>query len=134
MKLSKELREELDWWQHHLAHWNGRTVIQRQAQSDASLTGWGAVCDGVSTGGSWSPHGSKQCTSTAGYRFSNEGLSGGTTWDFSLAATGQLHGSGIHQQPWGDCVISSHLSSKVSMAMGPRKRHYPHSPAYTGGV
>ena len=25
-------------------------------QSDASLTGWGAVCDGVSTGGSWSLH------------------------------------------------------------------------------
>ena len=35
------------------------SLIQKQAQiviqSDASLTGWGAVWDGVSTGGSWSP-------------------------------------------------------------------------------
>ena len=34
-------------------------MIQRPAQiviqSDASLAGWGAVCNGVSTGGSWSP-------------------------------------------------------------------------------
>ena len=58
-RLSKESRGELDQWQRHLTHWNGRTMIQKQAQiviqSDASVTGWGAVCDGVSTGGSWSP-------------------------------------------------------------------------------
>ena len=58
MRFSKDAREELVWWQHHLASWNGRTVIQRQSrmkiQSDTSQTGWGAVCDGVSTGGSWS--------------------------------------------------------------------------------
>ena len=43
MRLSKESREKLDWWHQHLVHWNGRTVIQRQAQiviqSDVSLTG-----------------------------------------------------------------------------------------------
>ena len=58
MILSRDAKEDLDWWQHHLTYWNGRTVIQRQAQvriqSDASLTGWGAVCDRVSTGGTWS--------------------------------------------------------------------------------
>ena len=58
MILSRDAKEDLDWWQHHLTHWNGRAVIQRQAQvriqSDTSLTGWGAVCDGVSTGGTWS--------------------------------------------------------------------------------
>ena len=58
VRLSKDSKEELNWWQYHLAHWNGRTVIQRQTQiaiqSDASLTGWGAVCNRVSTGGSWS--------------------------------------------------------------------------------
>ena len=32
VRLSKDSREELDWWQHHLAHWNGKTVIQRQTQ------------------------------------------------------------------------------------------------------
>ena len=57
--LSKEAPEELDWWQNHLTNWNGRTVSRTPAQvviqSDASLTGWGAVCEGVSTGGSWDP-------------------------------------------------------------------------------
>lgn len=57
LSLSKEALEELGWWQYQLANWNGRTVIQTPVQvliqSDASLTGWGAVCEGVSTGGSW---------------------------------------------------------------------------------
>ena len=57
--LSTEAREELTWWQTLVPCWNGRTVVRRQIQtmiqSDASLQGWGAVCDQVSTGGSWSP-------------------------------------------------------------------------------
>ena len=52
------LKRVSTWWQTHLTQWNRRTVIQRPAQiliqSDASLAGWGAVCNGVSTGGSWS--------------------------------------------------------------------------------
>ena len=31
-KAVQRLREELDWWQHHLTHWNGSTVIQKRAQ------------------------------------------------------------------------------------------------------
>ena len=57
--LSPEAQEELSWRQNHIPRWNGRTVVQRQTQtviqSDASLQGWGAVCNEVSTGGSWSP-------------------------------------------------------------------------------
>lgn len=57
--LSREAQEELSWWQSHLTQWNGKTVMQRQAQiviqSDASLAGWGAACNGVTTGGSWTP-------------------------------------------------------------------------------
>ena len=59
LPLRTEAREELIWWQHHLTQWNGRTTLRRSVQtviqSDASLTGWGAVCKGVSTGGSWTP-------------------------------------------------------------------------------
>jgi len=55
--LGAEAREELNWWQHHLTHWNGRTTlrtpVQILIQSDASLSGWEAVCKGVSTGGLW---------------------------------------------------------------------------------
>ena len=100
MRLSKDAREELVWWQHHLACWNGRTVIQRQSQmkiqSDASLTGWDAVCDGVSTGGSWSLQertNAHQLLGTPRSGFSNEILSKGASWNFSSTAIGQLHSS-----------------------------------------
>ena len=57
--LSKEAQEELAWWQNHLAPQNGRIVIRTPAQvviqSDASLTGWGAVCEGVNTGAPGTP-------------------------------------------------------------------------------
>jgi len=59
LPLRTEAREELTWWQHHLTHWNGRTTLRRSVQiviqSNASLSGWGAVCKGMSTGGLWSP-------------------------------------------------------------------------------
>ena len=59
LPLGTEAREELTWWQHPLTHWNGRTTLRRSVQIaiqlDASLSGWGAVCKGVSTGGLWSP-------------------------------------------------------------------------------
>ena len=59
LRFSKEFQDEFDWWQSHLSQWNGKVVIQRQAQiviqSDTSLAGWGAVCKEVSTGGSWIP-------------------------------------------------------------------------------
>ena len=59
LQLSQASREEIQWWQEHLTLWNGRTLLKHRQQmviqSDASLTGWGAVCRGVRTGGPWSP-------------------------------------------------------------------------------
>jgi len=56
--LPTQARKELTWWQTLVPRWN-RTVVQRQIQTviqlDASLQGWRAVCDQVSTWGSWSP-------------------------------------------------------------------------------
>jgi len=56
LSLSPQAKEELCWWQKHLIHWNGRTTLRRPVQvtiqSDASLAGWGAVCNGVRTRGS----------------------------------------------------------------------------------
>ena len=51
--------EELTWWSTQLHLWNGRDVRPQvpdmRINTDAKLTGWGAVCDGVCTGGLWSP-------------------------------------------------------------------------------
>ena len=55
LQLSQASREEVRWWQEHLSLWNGRTLLSHRQQlviqSDDSMTGWGAVCEGTRTGG-----------------------------------------------------------------------------------
>lgn len=56
--------EELRWWVAHLAAWNGRAILTPASdlviETDASMQGWGAVCNGVRTGGLWS-HSERLC-------------------------------------------------------------------------
>ena len=56
--LNKESQGELKWWIHNLQTWNGKDILPPPPdliiQSDASLQGWGAVCNGTRTGGHWS--------------------------------------------------------------------------------
>ena len=58
LSLSCQAKEELVWWQENLSKWNGKPLRQKPGQmviqSDASLSGWGAVCRGTCTGGAWS--------------------------------------------------------------------------------
>ena len=57
--LSPQATEDLQWWEHHLTSWNGRSLISPAPMividSDASLQGWGATCEGKLTRGPWSP-------------------------------------------------------------------------------
>ena len=57
IKLSDEVKTELQWWVQNLHLDNGRSVISYPPQllitSDASLEGWGAFCQGHKTGGQW---------------------------------------------------------------------------------
>ena len=56
--LDRNAREELTWWQNSLENWNGKAMLEPTpdmiAETDASLLGWGAVSEGVRTGGLWS--------------------------------------------------------------------------------
>ena len=56
--LSVEAIDELRWWLAHLDAWNGRALLHPSPdliiETDASWMGWGAVCQGVRTGGLWS--------------------------------------------------------------------------------
>ena len=56
--LSVEAKDKLRWWLAHLNAWNGRALLRPSPdviiETDASRTGWGAVCQGVTTGGLWS--------------------------------------------------------------------------------
>ena len=57
--LNKECQNDLQWWINQLSTWNGRSLISPAPDliitTDASLKGWGAVCQGVHTRGLWIP-------------------------------------------------------------------------------
>ncbi len=57
--LSYQAVQEIQWWRDHLIAWNGRAILRQPIQltieTDASTKGWGAHCQGISTGGRWSP-------------------------------------------------------------------------------
>ncbi|XP_044146965.1 uncharacterized protein LOC122935270 [Bufo gargarizans] len=56
--LDDETRDEIHWWIGNLQAWNGEAICGPRpdftVESDASLLGWGAHCEGISTGGRWS--------------------------------------------------------------------------------
>ena len=51
VQLSPQAREELSWWRDSLMAWNGKALVSGDPdltiETDASLLGWGAVCNGV---------------------------------------------------------------------------------------
>ena len=57
LTLDSAAREEVLWWRDHLQGWNGKALFQHPIdliiEADASRKGWGAYCEGVSTGGPW---------------------------------------------------------------------------------
>jgi len=58
VSLNQVAQLELEWWAMRMAQVDGKSVIIRDLdltiETDASLQGWGAVCMGIQTGGSWS--------------------------------------------------------------------------------
>jgi len=56
--LDADSKQELMWWIQNLTICNGRCLVQTQPQiiiqTDASKTGWGASCQGMTTRGVWS--------------------------------------------------------------------------------
>jgi ribonuclease HI len=58
VKISEEARSELRWWTDHMEQFNGRPLItpthSKELWTDASGTGWGAVCGKEVTQGVWS--------------------------------------------------------------------------------
>ena len=57
ISLSPEARADLQWWLSDLSHNCSAVIVKPEAsiviESDASMLGWGAVCQGVTTGGRW---------------------------------------------------------------------------------
>ena len=57
--LDLECKSEIKWWFRHLQDWNGKSLISPAPDlvitTDSSMMGWGAVCNGTTTQGLWSP-------------------------------------------------------------------------------
>ena len=57
VNLSEEARADLQWWFSDLSSNCSATMVKPEAsiviESDASKSGWGAVCQGIATGGRW---------------------------------------------------------------------------------
>ena len=57
--LDSECLQEVQWWKDNLVAWNGKALLQQSSdlviETDASHLGWGAYCQGMSTGGRWLP-------------------------------------------------------------------------------
>ena len=55
--LSQEAQRDLQWWATQLPTHCSNSIVKTEAsvviESDASKSGWGAICQGVSTGGKW---------------------------------------------------------------------------------
>ena len=64
-------------------------------------------------------------------RSGSENLSQRSSEGFSVTATGQLHGSGLHKQPRRDSVTISHFASEDPVALGPGEGHSPYSPTHS---
>jgi hypothetical protein len=59
VSLNHNCRNDLQWWIEQIPIWNGRAIIAPAPDlvitTDASMRGWGAVCQGVHTRGLWTP-------------------------------------------------------------------------------
>ena len=58
VSLNQNCQNDLQWWVDQISTWNGRSITTPATDlvitTDASLQGWGAVCQGVRTRGLWS--------------------------------------------------------------------------------
>jgi hypothetical protein len=58
MKISEEVKIEIDWWIRNLEDWNGKSIVPQEPSvelfTDASETGWGASCLSAKAKGHWS--------------------------------------------------------------------------------
>ena len=57
--LDSECHQGVQWWKYNLVAWNGKALFQQSTylviETDASRQGWGAYCQGMSTGGRYLP-------------------------------------------------------------------------------
>jgi hypothetical protein len=65
LSITAEARKDLEWWVNSIDNWNGYRIKLRVAEvqivTDASPSGYGAVCNGLEASGFWSRCIAKKC-------------------------------------------------------------------------
>ncbi len=102
--LSQQAVQEIQWWRDHLIAWNGRAILRQPIQltieTDASTKGWGAHCQGISTGRRWSPEEAElhiNCLEVLAGSFALKTFAKGMGEGTHSSTFGQYFSSELHQ-------------------------------------
>ena len=130
LNLSPDSREELIWWDTQMIKWNGRTVLATEPdltiESDASSQGWGASCQGTSTGGPWSPLEEKwhiNCLELLAATLALKTFVKNTKGLSVLLKIRQHNSSCLHQQPRGNYIQGFDSSNQRFVDVVSREEH-----------
>ena len=126
--LDLESLQEVQWWKDNLVAWNGKALFQQSTdlviETDTSRQGWGAYCQGMSTGGRWLPEETSYHINCLASRLSSRNVlhqeqsqGSGTTAD------GQQFSSNLHKQNGRDTLPHAILPSQKSMGLGPHPQY-----------
>ena len=129
ISLDQAAREEVIWWRDHLQAWNGKALFQKPVdlliETDASRRGWGAYCQGISTGGAMvlrrnaSTH---QLFGTAGRVIRDPDIYKRQSLRSCQTADGQHSSSSLHKQDGRNSLAGSFKSSCTTMRVVPPKQ------------
>ena len=99
--LSPYSREELKWWDNHMVKWNEKSLLSKEIDmiidSDASLMGWGAVCQNQPV--SVREPDAYKLPRVVGSHTGSSDIYETQNQVASLPEVGQHLSSGIHKQP-----------------------------------
>ena len=129
--LDLECLQEVQWWKDNLVAWNGKALFEQSTdlviETDAARQGWGAYCQGMSTGGRWLPE-------ETSYHINCLELLAGSLALMSFTknkakaqsgtiADGQHFSSNLHEQNWRDRLPKAILPSQMSMGLVPHPQY-----------
>ena len=111
--------QEVHWWRDNLVAWNGKALLHQPTdltiETDASLKGWGAHCQGISTVGRWSQSESRyhiNCLELLVGSLAVKCFIKSKAKAPSAFANGQCYSSNVHKQNGRPSLTSSFPTSQ----------------------
>ena len=139
LQLSQASREEIQWWQEHLTHWNGRTLLKHRQQlviqSDASLTGWGLFAGEFGQGSmvSRGTEDAHQLLGTDCSHASSASFCQGSLRSVNSVAVRQSNSCGLHQPSGWHSIPATGTVGESFVALCSSAGHYAIGSTYSRG-